>query len=168
MDGVYTIMYGSGGVYTRNHRGGGRAQLCQWFFITLGTETAEKITGNICHICWKWTYLLILKKAGIKIKQKQERVIPMANEYGSDFMTIVDEDGAEYELEVLTSLEYNGYTYLAVVPAGLEEDAEMEVSILKSVEEDGEPILCAIEDEAELEAVYNLIMDSLYEEEEEE
>ena len=42
-----------------------------------------------------------------------------------------------------------------------------EVSILKSVEEDGEPILCAIEDDAELQAVYDLIMDQLYEEEEE-
>ena len=29
----------------------------------------------------------------------------MANEYGSDFMTIVDEDGTEYELEVLDSIE---------------------------------------------------------------
>ena len=90
----------------------------------------------------------------------------MSEEYGSDFMTIMDEDGTEYELEVLSSLEYNGFTYLAVIPAGSEE-AEMEVSILKSVEEDGEPILCAIEDEAELEAVYSLIMDELYEEEEE-
>ena len=44
----------------------------------------------------------------------------MANEYGSDFMTIVDEDGTEFELEVLSSLEYNGFTYLAVIPAGVE------------------------------------------------
>ena len=42
----------------------------------------------------------------------------MADEYGSDFLTIVDEDGKEYELEVLSTLEYNGATYLAVVPAG--------------------------------------------------
>ena len=45
------------------------------------------------------------------------------------------------------------------------EAEELEVSILKSVEEDGEEILCAIEDEEELETVYGLIMDSLYEEE---
>ena len=32
----------------------------------------------------------------------------------------------------------------------------------------GEPLLCAIEDEEELQAVYDLIMDALYEEEEEE
>ena len=88
----------------------------------------------------------------------------MSNEYGSDYMTIVDEDGTEFELEVLSTLEYNGCTYLAVTLAGSEEE-NVEVSILKSVEEDGEPILCAIEDEAELEAVYELIMDELYDEE---
>lgn len=88
-------------------------------------------------------------------------------DYGSDFMTIVDEDGTEYELEILSTLEYNGETYLAVVPAGeSQEELQLEVSILKSVEEDGEPILCAIEDEGELQAVYDLIMDSLYEEDE--
>ena len=91
----------------------------------------------------------------------------MADEYGSDFMTIVDEDGTEFELEILSTLEYNGQTYLAVIPATDEEQTDLEVSILKSVEEDGEPILCAIEDEEELEAVYTLIMDELYQDEEE-
>ena len=86
----------------------------------------------------------------------------MADHYGSDFMTIVDEDGEEFELEVLTTLDYNGCSYLAVIPAG-EEDTELEISILKSVEEDGEAVLCAIEDETELETVYQLIMDTLYE-----
>ena len=92
----------------------------------------------------------------------------MAEEYGSDFITIVDEDGTEFELEVLTSIEYNGDTYLAVTLAG-NEDADLEISILKSVEEEeGDPILCAVEDEIELETVYTLIMDQIYEEEEEE
>lgn len=93
----------------------------------------------------------------------------MSETYGSDFITIMDEDGTEFELEVLSTLDYNGAQYLAVIPAGSEEDAEeLEVSILKSVEEDGEPILCAIEDEEELESVYSLIMDALYEEEDDE
>ena len=92
----------------------------------------------------------------------------MEDIYGSDFMTIMDEDGTEYELEILSSLEWNGDTYLAVIPAGLEEDEDAEVSILKSVEEDGESILCAIEDDQELETVYQMIMDQLYEEDEEE
>lgn len=90
----------------------------------------------------------------------------MADHYGSDFITISDEDGQEFELEVLTELEFGGDTYLAVIPAGLEEDEAQEfgVAILKSVEEDGEPILCAVEDEQELEAVNTLIMERLYEE----
>ena len=93
----------------------------------------------------------------------------MEDQYGSDFITIVDEDGTEYELEVLSTLDYNGETYMAVIPAGEQaEEFELEVSILKSVEENGEGILCAIEDEQELQAVYDLIMDSLYEEEDEE
>lgn len=90
----------------------------------------------------------------------------MEDQFGSDFITIVDEDGTEYELEVLSTLEYNGETYLAVVPAGEEDVQDLEVSILKSVEEDGESILCAIEDEQELETVYELIMNELYAEEE--
>ena len=92
----------------------------------------------------------------------------MEDQYGSDFMTIVDEDGTEFELEVLSTLEYNGFTYLAVIPAGSEEEDDLEVSILKSDDEDGDPILCAIEDEEELQAVYDLIMDELYAEEDEE
>ena len=90
----------------------------------------------------------------------------MSEQFGSDFMTIVDEDGTEYELELLCTTEYNGCTYLAVIPAGLEDNEDAEVSILKSVDENGEPILVAIEDDEELETVYALIMDQLYEDEE--
>lgn len=92
----------------------------------------------------------------------------MSENYGSDYITIVDEDGTEFEMEVLTTIEYNGAEYLAVIPAvdPSEEPEDLEVSILKNVDEDGESILCAIEDEEELQAVYDLIMDQLYEEEE--
>jgi uncharacterized protein YrzB (UPF0473 family) len=89
----------------------------------------------------------------------------MADTYGSDFISIVDDDGNEFELEVLTTLDYNGCSYMAVVPAGEGDEENLEVSILKSTEEDGEPILSIIEDEAELQAVYDLIMDQLYEDE---
>ena len=34
----------------------------------------------------------------------------MEDQYGSDYITIEDEDGVEYELEVLTTLDYNGST----------------------------------------------------------
>lgn len=89
----------------------------------------------------------------------------MSNLYGDDYITITDEDGVEYELEVLASVEYQGCTYLGVCPAGSEESEELEVSVLKSLEEDGEEILEAVTDEDELAAVYDLLLFE-YEEEE--
>ena len=93
----------------------------------------------------------------------------MSDAYGSDFITITDENNNEYELEVLSTIEYNGCTYLALIPAGVEDDpdTELEVSILKKIMEDGEEILATVDDETELEEVYGLLMDSLYDEDEE-
>ena len=76
----------------------------------------------------------------------------------------LDEDGKEYELEVLAELEYEGSRYLALVPADTDEAEELEVSILKSVEENGEDILVTIDDDEELENVYQALMDLIYEE----
>lgn len=94
----------------------------------------------------------------------------MEDEYGSSYMTISDEDGTEYELEILSEFDYNGSHYLAVIPAGSgdDEDTSLEVSLLKSVEEDGEPLLCAIEDDTELEEVYGVMMELLFSDEDEE
>ena len=92
----------------------------------------------------------------------------MSDLFGDDYITITDEDGVEYELEVLCSVEYQGSTYLGVCPAGLDEEAELEVSVLKVVEEDGEEILEAVTDEDELAAVYELLLEEYEEGEEEE
>ena len=88
----------------------------------------------------------------------------MSEEYGANFITVTDEDGNEFELEHLDTIEFNGSTYLAVTHAdGDNDEADLEVSILKSEEdENGEPLLCAIEDDTELDTVYQLIMDQLY------
>ena len=89
----------------------------------------------------------------------------MSEEYGSDYISITDEDGNDYELEVLAELEYEGSRYLALVPADSNDEAEeLEVSILKSVEENGEDILVTIDDDEELENVYQALMDLMYEE----
>lgn len=91
----------------------------------------------------------------------------MEQDYGANIISITDEDGVEYELEVLSSVTYRGVEYLALTPADADDEAEeLEVSILKSVEEDGEPVLVAVEDETELETVYDLLMQSLFEDEE--
>ena len=46
----------------------------------------------------------------------------MSEEFGSDFITIVDDDGQEFELEVLDTMDYNGKTYTAFLPTNMDED----------------------------------------------
>ena len=92
----------------------------------------------------------------------------MSDLYGDDIITITDEDGNEYVLEVLAVLELEGTEYYALVPAESSDDEDLEVSILKAVEENGEEILCAIEDEEELERVYDVMMEEIFKEDEEE
>ena len=46
----------------------------------------------------------------------KDTVHTMSEEYGADFITITDEDGNEFELEHLDTLEYNGETYMAFFP----------------------------------------------------
>lgn len=84
----------------------------------------------------------------------------MSEEYGADYISITDEEGKEYELEVLADMEYNGCRYLALCDAGDESDDEnLEVSILKVVEENGEEVLITVDDEDELEAVYSAFLE---------
>ena len=87
----------------------------------------------------------------------------MSDQFGDDIITITDEDGVEYVLEVLSVLEVDGSEYYALVPAEDDDSQEdLEVTILKVTEENGEEILCAIEDEQELEHVYHVMIDELY------
>ena len=90
----------------------------------------------------------------------------MDTDFGRDFITITDEDGVEYELEILSTVEYQGALYYALAPVDTDEDEELEVSILKAVNEDGEEILVAVDDDDELEKVYELLIEQMYEEDE--
>ena len=93
----------------------------------------------------------------------------MEQDYGANYISITDEDGVEYELEVLSSVTYKGAEYLALTPADADEDAdELEVSILKSVMDGDEPVLVTVEDDDELEAVYDLLMQTMFEDEDSE
>ncbi len=88
----------------------------------------------------------------------------MDQEFERNIISITDEDGEEFVLEVLASVTYNGVEYLALTPADAEdEQEELEVSILKSVMEGEEPVLLAVQDDRELEAVYDLLMEEMFE-----
>ena len=91
----------------------------------------------------------------------------MSEEFGSDFITIVDEDGNESELELLDTIEYEGESYSAFLPADMDEkDPDYGIIILKSIVEKGEELLGSVDDEDELNRVYDYFMETLFADEE--
>ena len=89
------------------------------------------------------------------------------DDYGSDFIIIQDDEGNEFTLEHLDTMEYMGETYMAFLPADMdEEDEDYGFIILKVVEENGEEIFGSVDDEDELQKVYEIFMESLFEDDE--
>ena len=68
----------------------------------------------------------------------------MSEDLGPTFITITDEDGNDIELEFVDALEHNGQKYMAFFPAETEDSDE------------------------ELDAVYDLFMEALFEDGDEE
>ena len=46
----------------------------------------------------------------------------MKEDYGNDFVTIIDDEGNEFELELLDTIDYNGESYAAFLPTDMDED----------------------------------------------
>ena len=92
----------------------------------------------------------------------------MAEEYGPTFITVTDEDGREIVLEFIDALEYKGQQYRAFSPAETEgedeDDPDNGLVILKVIHEDGEDLLSTLDSDEELDAVYDLFMESLFDE----
>ena len=92
----------------------------------------------------------------------------MSEEFGPTFITVTDEDGKELVLEFVDSLEHNGQIYQAFFPAETEgeneDDPDNGLVILKVIHEDGEDLLSTLDSDEELDAVYDLFMESLFDE----
>ena len=87
------------------------------------------------------------------------------SEYGNDFVVLTDEEGVEQEFEHLDTLENNGITYMAFIPADVEDEEEAELVILKLLNEGtDDEVLATIDDETELEEIFGLFMERLEEE----
>ena len=92
----------------------------------------------------------------------------MSDDFGSDFITIVDDDGQESELEVVDTIEYKDQTFTLFLPADLsEDDPDYGFIILREVaDENGDTIFESIDDEDELNDVYEHFMTLLFDDEE--
>jgi uncharacterized protein YrzB (UPF0473 family) len=91
----------------------------------------------------------------------------MSEDFGSDFVTIIDDEGNEFELEVIESMDYNGHSYMAFLPADMsEDDPDYGFIILKCVQDGDEELLDSVDDEELLEKVYAVFMEELFDDEE--
>lgn len=93
----------------------------------------------------------------------------MDENLGTDFLTIEDENGETFELEVLGSFDVNGKEYMAALPADMEEDdPDYGIILLRIEEEDGMEVYDSIDDDDELDLVYETYMQIIESEEDEE
>jgi len=89
----------------------------------------------------------------------------MSNEFGNDFVTISDDEGNDFVLEHLDTIELNEVFYMAFLPTDVEEeDDDYGLVILKVVNEDGEDVLVSIDDDELLDDLYERFMERLTEE----
>lgn len=91
----------------------------------------------------------------------------MANdeEFVTDLITLLDDEGTEHEFELVDTLELNDERYVALVASEDDENEDAEddgeLVILKSVLDGDEEFLEAIEDEAEFDEVAAIFMERL-------
>jgi len=92
----------------------------------------------------------------------------MSEEFSPEYLQIVDDDGIEYNLEILDSIDYKDNTYMAFLPTDLDEDdPDYGMIILRVVEENGEEMYESVDDEDEEQAVYEAFMRVLFDPDEE-
>ena len=92
----------------------------------------------------------------------------MSSEFGNDFVTISDDDGNDFVLEHLDTIELDDTFYMAFLPTDLDEDDEdYGLIILKVIEENGEEVLISVDDEDFLESLYETFVERMSDDEEE-
>ncbi|MGI6336450.1 MAG: DUF1292 domain-containing protein [Clostridiales bacterium] len=88
------------------------------------------------------------------------------SEYGNDFVVLSDEDGVESEFEHMDTLEYEGVTYMAFIPAEMSLQEEAELVILKlDGEGTDEEVLVSVDDEELLQKLFDLFVERIDEDE---
>ena len=94
----------------------------------------------------------------------------MSEEFGNDFITIIDDDGNEFELELLDTMDYNGESYAAFLPTDIgEDDPDYGIIILRIVpDENGDELFESIDDDEKLQDVYEHFAVLLFDDEDEE
>ena len=93
----------------------------------------------------------------------------MSTGYGNDFVTISDDDGNDFVLEHLDTIEIDDTYYMAFLPTDIDEDDDdYGLVILKVIEENGEDVLTSVDDEDFQQSLYERFVERLSDEESDE
>jgi len=94
----------------------------------------------------------------------------MSDDFGANLLTIIDENGQESVLEVVDFIDVGGKSYLVALPGEMDEnDPDYGLILLRTVmDENGEEVYESIDDDSELDAVYNEAMRVIFSDDEEE
>ena len=83
------------------------------------------------------------------------------------FISLTDEEGQNYKLEVLGEVEFGADVYGVFLPADMdEEDPDYGFVILKVIENGGEVEYASVDDDETLQKVYAIYMEEVFNEEE--
>lgn len=91
----------------------------------------------------------------------------MAEEFGNDIVTVVDDAGNQHEFEIVDAIETDDGRYVALLPIYhdpnelLNDDGELVILTVK--EENGEDLLVPIEDDNEFEEIAGIFEERLSE-----
>lgn len=95
----------------------------------------------------------------------------MSEQFGADYISLTDEEGNEFELEILDVVSFEGESYTVFLPSDIDEmdpnDPDYGFVILKNIEDKGEELYASVDDEDLLERVYEYYMDLVENEEDE-
>ena len=89
----------------------------------------------------------------------------MADEYGADLVTVLDDEGNEHQFELVDAIETDDGRYVALLPVydnpadSVNDDGEL--IILEVKEEDGEELLVPIEEESTFEDIAEIFEERL-------
>jgi len=84
------------------------------------------------------------------------------DEYGDDYVTLTDEEGNDLELIYMDTVEMDCELYMCFIPADMDEDDEDYGLVILRVDDiDGEEYLSTVDDDDELERVFQRFFELL-------
>ena len=100
-----------------------------------------------------------------EIKDFYNEEVNWEENYTPDLISLTDDEGNEYQFEILDQIEYNDERYLALMPQYDDPqkmvDSDGELVVLKVIVEDDEEQFEEIEDDEEYEDVAGIFIDRL-------